>query len=149
MDFPPNPALMALEPFLGTWTTVGTHPQIPEPFHGQTTFAWHESKAFIIMRSHIDEDVGVPRGIAIIGSDGKNGTYSMIYYDSRGVSRTMGVRIEANVLAWWRDEPAISQRYSFTISPDGQMIVSKGEASFDGGPWQPDLDQTFTRLQPS
>lgn len=145
MDFPPNQALMALEPFIGTWTTIGTHPKIPKPFHGEATFAWHESKAFIIMRSHIDEDVGVPRGVAIIGSDGKNETFSMIYYDSRGVSRTMGVSVEANVLAWWRDEPAISQRYAFTISPDAQTIVCKGEASFDGGPWEHDIEQTLTR----
>jgi len=147
MDFPPNPALALFEPFIGTWTTVGTHPQVPTTLHGQTTFAWHESKAFIILRSHIDEDVGVPRGVAIIGSDDKLGTYAMIYYDSRGVSRTMQVTFEANVLSWWRDDPELSQRYAFTMSADGKTIVSKGEASFDGGPWKPDLDQTFTKVQ--
>lgn len=146
MEFPPNQALMAFEPFLGTWATVGNHPAIPHPFHGQTSFAWHESKAFIIMHSHVDEDVGVPRGVAIIGSDGMLGTFSMIYYDTRGISRTMQVALEGNVLHWRRDDPELSQRYSLTISPDGKLIVGKGLASFDGGAtWKPDLDQMYTR----
>jgi hypothetical protein len=143
-EFPPNQALAAFEPFIGTWHTVGSHPEIETTLHGETSFAWHESGAFIIMRSSIVEDLGVPRGVAIIGSDDKLGTYSMIYYDSRGVSRTMKVSIAANVLVWWRSSPEMSQRYTLTVS--GDMIVSKGEASTDSGAtWRRDLDQTFTR----
>ena len=142
--FPRNEALAALEPFIGTWDTVGTHPEIPTEIHGQTSFEWHESGALVIIRSSVVEDVGVPRGVSIIGSDDKQGTYAMIYYDSRGVSRTMKVSIAENVLVWWRDSPEMSQRYTFTVS--GDMIVSKGEASTDSGAtWRRDLDQTFTR----
>jgi hypothetical protein len=144
-EFPPNKALAAFEPFIGTWDTVGSHPEIPTTLHGQTSFEWHESGAFVIVRSSVVEDVGVPRGVAIIGSDDKQGTYSMIYYDSRGVSRTMKVSIAENVLVWWRSSPEMSQRYTLTVS--GDMIVSKGEASTDSGAtWRRDLDQTFTRV---
>jgi hypothetical protein len=143
-EFPPNKALAVLKPFIGTWASVGTHPQIDGKIHGETTFEWHESGAFVIMRSSVVEDVGVPQGVAIIGSDDKQGTYAMIYYDTRGVSRTMKVSIAENVLVWWRNSPEMSQRYTFTVS--GDMIVSKGEASTDSGAtWGPDLDQTFTR----
>jgi hypothetical protein len=144
-EFPPNEALAALKPFIGTWATVGTHPMIDGKFHGQTSFEWHESGAFVIIRSSVVEDVGVPRGLAIIGSDDKRGTYSMIYYDARGVSRTMEVSVAANVLVWWRSSPEMSQRYTLTVS--GDMIVSKGEASTDSGAtWRRDLDQTLTRM---
>ena len=142
--FPRNEALAGLAPFIGTWDSVGTHPEIEGEIHGETTFAWHESGAFVIMRSTTVEDVGVPSGVAIIGSDDKQGTYAMIYYDSRGVSRTMKVSIAENVLVWWRNSPEMSQRYTFTVS--GDMIISKGEASTDSGAtWRRDLDQTFTR----
>lgn len=65
-DFPTNKALKVIEPFIGSWSTVGEHGMIPNTkLHGNTTFAWHESGAFIRMSSYIEEKVGVPRGVAM------------------------------------------------------------------------------------
>jgi hypothetical protein len=46
-----NPALAPLKVLVGTWNTVGAHPLVPgKTFHGQTSFAWIEGGAFLIMR---------------------------------------------------------------------------------------------------
>ncbi len=94
-SFPPNNALKAFEPFIGTWDTVGTHGMIPDTtLNGRATFSWHESSAFILLQSTIHEDVGIPAGIALIGSDDSLGNYTIIYYDVRGVSRIQQVSID-------------------------------------------------------
>ena len=83
----PNPALEPLSPLLGEWRTTGTHPLVPgTTFHGRTSFAWHEGGAFVVMRSEIDEPE-IPDGVAIIGSDDAAGTFTMIYFDERDISR--------------------------------------------------------------
>jgi hypothetical protein len=48
-----------------------------------------------------------------------------------------------------RMTPEFSQRIVFTIAPDGQSIVSKGEMSRDGAAWEGDLSQTFRRSRAS
>ncbi len=146
--FTPNKALKAFEPFIGVWDTEVEHGMIPETtLHGRTSFEWHESGMFIIVRSSIEDD-RFPDGVTIIGSDDVLGTYSMIYYDERGVSRIQKVTIGDNVLRWWRDAPDFSQRYSLTISPDHQSIVGKGELSKDGVKWEKDLDLNYTKVTP-
>jgi hypothetical protein len=102
----------------------------------------------IRMDSRIHEDVGVPVGVAIIGSDDVLGTYVMVYFDARGVSRIQQVSVEGNVLRWWRDAPGFSQRYSLTIAEDGRTMVGKGELCTDGSTWEQDLDLTYTRVAP-
>lgn len=144
--FPANKPLQAFTPFIGSWHTTGSHPMIPGELHGVTTFEWHEAGAFVIVRSTIDGDTGVPDGLAIIGADETNGTYTMLYYDERGVSRIMQVSLQNNVLKWWRDAPEFAQRYSMTVSADGHTIVGKGEMRKDpAADWEPDLDLTYTR----
>lgn len=145
--FPPNEALRAFMPLIGTWKTTGAHGMIPDtPLHGLTTFSWHESGAFILIRSTIDEDVGIPDGLAIIGSDDALGTYAMLYFDERGVSRQQHVSIENSVITWWRDEPGFSQRSTLTLSDDVKTIVGKGEICRDGSTWEQDLDLTYFKI---
>lgn len=142
--FTPNDALKVFEPFLGTWKTTGTHGMIPDTtLHGRTTFSWHESGGFIVVESTIYEDVGIPAGVALIGSDGSN--YEMLYYDVRGVSRHYRVSIQGNVLKWWREAPEFSQRNTLTLSDDGHTIVGNGEISKDGITWEQDLNLTYAK----
>ncbi len=139
----PNPLLQALSVLVGTWTTVGTHPLVPgTTFHGRTTFSWIEGGAFLAMRSQIDEPE-IPSAIAIIGTDDATGECSMLYFDERGVSRRYLVSLEGNEWRWWRDSADISQRFVGTISADKQTIVTRGEMSRNGGPWESDLALTY------
>jgi len=141
----PNLALEPLKALVGTWDTVGTHPLVPgKTFHGRTSFSWMEGGAFLIMRSRIDEPE-IPSGIAIFGSDDAAGTYSMQYFDERGVSRKYDVSVQDDVVQWWRDEPAFRQRNVVTIAADGRTMSARGEMSRDGAAWEPDLALTFTR----
>jgi Protein of unknown function (DUF1579) len=142
----PNPALEAFKVLLGEWATIGTHPMVPgKTFHGRTTFEWIEGGAFLLTRSEIDEPE-IPSGISILGSDDVTHKYFMLYFDERGVSRKYDVSFEKNILTWARNSPEFSQRMTLTIADDGKTIVSKGEMSKDGGPWEGDLDLTYTRL---
>lgn len=143
----PNPALDAFKPLIGTWTTTGHHPMVPgTTFHGRTTFEWHESGAFVVMRSEIDEPE-IPSGIAIFGSDDQAKTLTLIYFDERTVSRRYEAAFEPPVLRWWRTTPEFSQRNTVTIAPDGGSMQGVGEMSKDGGAWDPDLSLTYTRAR--
>jgi hypothetical protein len=142
----PNPALRALEFVVGTWETVGTHPYLPgKTLRGRAIFEWIEGGAFLRMRSESDES-GVPSGIAIFGSDDTRGEFYMLYFDERDVSRKYDVSLERSGMRWQRTSPDFSQRMVLTVADDGQTMVSKGEMSKNGGPWEPDLELTYTRI---
>lgn len=143
----PNPALKPFEALVGEWQTTGTHPYVPgTTFHGRMSFAWHEGGAFLIMRSEIDEPE-IPSGVAVFGSDDAAKTYSMLYFDERGVSRKYEVTMTANRMTWRRDEAGFAQRSSIEIGDDGNTMVSKGEMSRDGAAWEDDLSLTYVRFR--
>ncbi len=142
----PNPALKTFDILVGRWTTVGTHPQLPGTLHGTTEFNWIEGGAFLLMHSAIDEPK-IPSAVAIFGSDDDAGTYFMVYFDERGVSRKYDMSLRDNVWKWWRDSPNFSQRYVGTIADDGNTIIGKGELSRDNVTWERDLDLTYTRMR--
>ena len=143
----PNPALKPFEKLIGEWKTIGTHPYFPDTtFHGHTSFKWIEGGAFLIMHSEIDEE-GIPSGIAVFGSDDVTGEYFMLYFDERKVSRKCDVSFSDNQLKWWRNTPGFSQRFTWTISNDGDSIISKGELSKDNTTWENDLELTFNRIK--
>lgn len=141
----PNPALKLLEPWVGDWATTGTHPLVPgKTFHGRATFEWIEGGAFLMMRTEIDE-LEIPSGIAVFGSDNASGALFMLYFDERGVSRRYEVAVEHNIQRWQRNAPEFSQRMTLTVADDGDTILGKGEMSKDGGAWEPDLQLTYAR----
>jgi hypothetical protein len=143
----PNPRLQPLSVLVGAWSTVGTHPLVPgKTFHGRTSFSWIEGGAFLMMHSQIDEPE-IPTAIAVFGTDDARDFCSMLYFDERGVSRQYEVRVDGNEWRWWRDAPDFSQRFVGTIDPDGGTIVGRGEYSRNGGPWEPDLALTYSRVE--
>jgi len=142
----PNPALEPLTPLIGNWRTTGTHPLVPgTTFHGRTSFEWHESGAFVLMRSEIDEP-GIPSAVAIIGSDDAAGTWTMVYFDERDISRRYIVEVSDNEVSWRRDEAGFAQRMVVAIAADGRRLDAQGTMSRDGGPWEDDLRLTFQRI---
>jgi hypothetical protein len=143
----PNPALDPLKILIGEWNTVGTHPLVPGTiFHGHTSFAWLEAGAFLLMRSEMDEPE-IPNGIAIFGSDDAAGSYYMLYFDERQVSRKYEVSFRDNILERWRDTPDFSQRFTWTFADHGNTIISKGEMRRNGKDWEKDLELSFTRVK--
>ncbi len=142
----PNPALQSLAPLLGDWRTTGTHPLVPgTTFHGRTSFAWLEGGAFIVMRSEIDEPE-VPSGVAVIGSDDAAGTFTMLYFDERKISRRYTVEVGDGEVSWHRDEAGFAQLMVVTVAGDGSRFDARGTMSHDGGPWEDDLQLTYERI---
>ena len=142
----PNPALKPFSILVGEWNTVGSHPLIPGKLHGHTTFEWIEGGAYLRMLSEIEEP-GVPSGISIFGSDDKAGTFFMIYFDERGVSRKYDTSLQDNIWKFWRNAPGFSQRYTGTFADGGNTIIWIGELSEDDATWKPDLNLTYTRVK--
>lgn len=143
----PNSALKPLEVLVGVWKTEGSHGLLPGvTLQGKASFEWIENGAFLLMRSEILNDLRVPNGIAIFGSDDVQHKFFALYFDERGVSRGLEVSIEKNVIKWWRNQSGFSQRTTNTISSDGNSIVSKGELSKDGVNWEKDLEMTYARV---
>ena len=141
-----NPALEPLTPLIGEWRTTGTHPLVPgTTFHGRTSFSWHEGGAFVLMRSEIDEPE-IPSAVALIGSDDAADTFTMIYFDERGVSRRYTVEVGEATLSWHRDEAGFAQRMDVRIAADGSRLDARGTMSRDGGPWEDDLQLTYERV---
>ena len=147
----PNHALKAFEVLIGEWKSTGSHPLVPDTtLYGHASFQWIEGGAFLIMHAEVEAEK-FPNGIAIFSSDDASGEYFMLYFDERNVSRKYDVSFDVTsdnyILKWWRNTPEFSQRYEWTISKDGQTIISKGKLSKDGGDWGKDLEQTFTRIK--
>jgi hypothetical protein len=142
----PNPALAPLTPLIGEWRTTGTHPLVPgTTFHGRTSIEWHEEGAFMLMRSEIDEPE-IPSAVAVIGSDDAAGTFTMIYFDERDISRRYTVELADGEVRWHRDEAGFAQRMVLTIFADGTRLEARGTMSRDGGPWEDDLRLTYERI---
>jgi hypothetical protein len=72
--------------------------------------------------------------------------YAMIYFDERDVSRKYISTLKNNVWKWWRNEKIFSQRFTCEIKDDGNTIVSKGEMSRNGKPWEKDIELVYTRI---
>jgi hypothetical protein len=142
--FKPNTALKPFQALVGEWILTGSHPYLPETeLHGHATIEWIQGGAFLMVRSELDHPK-IPDGIEIFGSDDKAGTYHMLHFDERGVSRKYEVSITENELKWWRDDSEFSQRFTMEIHVD--KLVSYGEMSRDGSDWEQDLSLTYQKL---
>lgn len=140
----PNPALKLFEPLVGEWRASGTHPYLPGvELQGRAVFEWIEGGAFLMLRAELHHPE-FPDGIEIFGSDDQAGTFYMLHFDERGVSRRYDVAITEKQLKWWRTDPDFSQRFTMDIATD--TLQSYGEMSRRGGAWEKDLALTYKKL---
>ena len=139
----PNPALRPLAFLIGDWHTEGQHPMVPgKTLIGRTSFAWDKGGAFLLMRSEVDAP-DFPSGVALIGSDDV-GTFTMIYFDERRVSRVYEAMVGDQSLTLRRDVSDMSQTITITPAENG-TLKSVGRLSENGDAWGDDLSQVFTR----
>jgi hypothetical protein len=142
----PNPTLSDLEALIGEWSLEILFPADPTtPVRGSVSCEWLEGGAFLIMRSGIDWS-GPSGSVAVIGRDDKAETYSMLYFDARGVSRIYEMSFGDGVWKQWRSAPGFSQRFTGTLSDDGSTIAARWEKSSDGSHWDYDFDLVYTRV---
>ncbi len=141
LEFKSNPALERLGVLVGEWQMES--PQYPEA-SGRAMFEWLEGGAFLVMRDH-GKNEPFPSAIMVIGPDEVLETYSVVYYDSRGVSRVYQMSLANSAWKMWREAPGFWQRFTGTISADGQTIQSAWEKSTDGAHWEHDFDLIYTK----
>jgi hypothetical protein len=146
---PTNPAIERLGMFVGKWnleiSSMSFHEDKSATVHGRATFDWIEGGAFLRERSEVP-NTAFPRAIAIIGPDDSAETYSMLYFDSRGVSRIYQMSLNGETWKLWRDFPGFSQRFIGTFSDDHNKITARWEKSSDGRNWEHDFDITYTKV---
>jgi hypothetical protein len=148
--FKPNPALDQLAPLIGEWnieiTSMSFHADPSAVVRGHSSFAWLEGGAFLIQHSEIPAS-DFPRSTAVMGPDDAAETYSMLYYDSRGVSRIYRMTFSGGIWTLWRDFPGFSQRFHGTFSEAGRIISARWEKSGDGSNWEHDFALTYTKVR--
>jgi hypothetical protein len=146
--FKPNPALDQLGVLLGEWNTeitaVSSFEDPSVVIRGHSSFAWLEGGAFLIQHSEIPNS-DFPTNTSIMAPDDAAGTYCMLYYDSRAVSRIYRMTFSGGIWTLWREFPGFSQRFHGTFSEDGKTITAYWEKSSDGSNWEHDFDLTYTR----
>src|SRR5215813_7984503 len=149
MNSQTNPALERLGVFVGEWkteiTSMSFHSDPSAVVGGHTSFRWLEGGAFLLQRSEVP-NTEFPRSTAVIGPDDAAGTYEMLYFDSRGVSRIYRMTLSGWIWTLWRDFPDFSQRFNGTFSDDNNTITAYWEKSSDGSHWEHDFDITYRRV---
>ncbi len=131
-----NPALARLDVLVGVWEF--SSPQF-KGAGGRVTFEWVEGGAFLV--EHMAGNASW-----MIGRDEPQESYTILYYDSRGVSRVYQMSLVANLWKIWRNSAGFSQRFTSTLSDDGRTITGFWEKSSDGSNWERDFDITYTKL---
>jgi hypothetical protein len=149
MNSATNPFIEQLSPFVGEWdteiTSMSFHSDPSAVVRGHTSFQWLEGGAFLLQHSAVP-DTEFPRSIAVIGPDDAAGTYYMLYFDSRGVSRIYRMTLSGGIWTLWRDFPGFSQRFNGTFSDDNKTITAYWEKSSDSSHWERDFDITYRRI---
>lgn len=142
----PNPSLKNLDRLVGEWHTEISMPiDPPIVTRGRTVVEWLDAGPFIVLRGSV-EHPDFPTSTAIVGGDDSTETYSMLYSDSRGVTRIYEMSLSDEVWKLWRDTPGFPQRFTGTLSDDGNTITGSWERSSDGTNWELDFHLTYTKV---
>ena len=149
MDQPPAQGpRRRLGPLLGEWTPEAKPPDGPRgPGEARATIKWHDAGAHLLQRSTV-EMPEAPDSISIMGCDAANGTYYQLYSDERGVCRVYEMSIGDGRWELWREGEPFAQRFSATISDDGDTIAGRWEKKAqEGSTWETDFDLAYRKVR--
>lgn len=147
MDQPTAAAVLrGLDPLVGERALEASPPGGDSwPGGGRCTFEWHASGAHLVPRTAV-ELPEAPDSLCIIGCDGANRGFVQLYADERGVSRIFDMSIGEGTWRLWRTGEPFAQRFTATISPDGDTITGRWERSDDGMTDEADFDLVYRRI---
>ena len=139
-------ALRQLDRLIGEWTMEATWPSGENwPGGGKFTFEWHDSGRHVVWRGSA-ELPEAPDNVSIIGCDGANGTYIVLYSDERNVCRIYEMSIDDQEWKLWREGEPFSQRFTATFSADGNAMTGRWEIAEDFTNYKTDFDLVFRRV---
>jgi hypothetical protein len=152
-----DPAISRLTALVGEWSMVAGFEEAPAGDPGaRVVFEWMPGERFLLQRWEIPgvDPLEMPAtGIAVIGADPESErNFLQHYFDSRGVARVYKMSFGDRVWKLWRDAPDFSaldfsQRYTGTVSDDGNTISGAWEICHDGATWGHDFDLTYTKVR--
>jgi hypothetical protein len=139
-------ALERLDALVGSWSLEGTHPADPSlVVKGREEIEWFEDKQFLLVRS-TSEPPEFPDGTLIIGCDGSQDSYSVLYADDRSVFRIYEMSFDGSVWKQWREgADPFPQRFIGELSDDGNTIEARWEKAEDGTNWSLDFNLVYTK----
>ena len=145
--------LERLKGLVGEWRLEMVPPgQAAMPDVGaRVSFEWMPGKLWLIERWTVPVPEA-PDGIAVIGWDEGRGTLLQHYFDQRGVARVYEMSLEDQV---WKLERTradfapfeFAQRFTGTLSGDGQRIDGTWEIAHDKRTWEKDFDLNYIRIR--
>ncbi|MGH9226098.1 MAG: hypothetical protein ACRD2W_20465 [Acidimicrobiales bacterium] len=147
-----SPALATLDLLVGEWSMAARFDQPPTAdadADARVVFEWLPGEQFLVERWSVPVPE-TPDGVAIIGLDPLDEErYLQHSFDSRGVARVYKMTLANNVWTLWRDEADFSpldirQRYTASISDDGQQITGSWETCHDGSTWEHDFELSYS-----
>lgn len=117
---------------------------------GTATIAWELEHRYLVWRVTIPVPA-VPDSLSVI-SVNEDGKYRQHYFDTRGIVRTYKMTLEAGAWTLLRDEPdftplEFAQRFTATISPDGETIAGAWESAGSDGGWRKDFDLFYRKVR--
>ncbi|MEU4835721.1 hypothetical protein [Streptosporangium sp. NPDC023615] len=149
-----HPVLARLDALVGRWTV---RPEIPGLGDAWTEFTWQDEGAFLRQVSDVDEMPDTtPREwrenapfptVTLIGLDDSGEEFTALYADVRRVYRVYRMTFADGEWRMWRDAPGFGQRFTGTLSPDGDTIRARWEMSADGETWNLDFALVYSRVR--
>jgi hypothetical protein len=140
-----NEALVTLEPLIGEWDLTLTNAWFLDSMatrvQGEATFEWLDD-AFIVWRWW----TGDPEepAVLVIGRSDARDAWTVLSWDSRGVSRVFGMTWDDGNWTLSREDPDFHQRIVATVEQN--RILAHADASEDEGrTWRKDFDLIFER----
>ena len=145
-----NPVLKHLEILTGDWdmelSNTSFLPSSSDTVTGHASFEWLESGAFLIMYMG-NKPPNTPDAIWLISRDEAIRNYTVLYYDTRKVSRIYEMSFSDGIWKMWRNSPGFSQRFEGKFSDDGNIIAAHWEKSSNGSTWEHDFDVTYKKVK--
>ena len=145
-----NPVLKHLEILAGDWdmelSNTSFLPSSSDTVTGHASFEWLESGAFLIMYMG-NKPPNTPDAIWLISRDEAIRNYTVLYYDTRKVSRIYEMSFSDGIWKMWRNSPGFSQRFEGKFSDDGNIIAAHWEKSSNGSTWEHDFDVTYKKVK--
>ncbi len=145
-----SPALADLGFLVGNWDMALSRASfLSDPnqvLHGRVEIEPIEGGAFLAIRQVADAS-GPPLATWVIGRDAAAPGYTVLYGDSRHVSRVYSMSFDAKVWRLWREDPEFSQRFEATVNSDGSSIGGRWEKRSANGSWEHDFEVVYSRAE--
>ena len=142
-------AMARLEAFIGEW---GMEARFPDGSGGtgRAVFEWALGRQFLICRTLVPGEA--PDALMVMGYQPGRMPYCQHYFDSRGIARVYAMDLSDGVWTLLRDcadftPLEFAQRYTGTLSPDGQRIDGRWYSAKDGVTWELDFHLNYTKVR--